>query len=475
MFTKKTIIIFFSISLVVCRIIGTQLIGIYDDAFITYRYAENFANGQGFVYNPGEWFLGVTTPAFGFICSVFSLMGLPIPTMAILFNILLELLILIITINILFKHESLITGFIFSILYISSPIITRICVGGMEMNLYILLTLLIIILYSTNKKYSAYILAGLSYFVRPEAILLIVVLTVFDLISEKNYKMIKYPIVSAIVIFIPLLITYFYYEQFLPQSVIAKSGLSDRNLYIFFSKLIFNDVFCIVAFPLTIFGYWKIRTKHKIIKLLGFWVLMIILAYFISGKKIWTWYGAPVHYVFFIFASIGTEIIVNKLYKGEFFNRKLVFLSIAVLPVLFWLTIFLYMRENPVEKNIFSPLKEFCSKTGLNNKDSIFANDIGALGYFSKAYIYDSESLISNVFSKYPNAKEFILNKLPEYLFLNLNRYNMLMVNSFELRNRYIAIERFSKAGEKKLNPNPKKLTDTWIQDYILYKRISKH
>jgi hypothetical protein len=28
----------------------------YDDAFITYRYAYNFAIGQGFVYNIGVWF-----------------------------------------------------------------------------------------------------------------------------------------------------------------------------------------------------------------------------------------------------------------------------------------------------------------------------------------------------------------------------------------------------------------------------------
>ena len=33
-----------------------------DDAYITFRYARNLAEGLGLVYNPGEWVLGTTTP-----------------------------------------------------------------------------------------------------------------------------------------------------------------------------------------------------------------------------------------------------------------------------------------------------------------------------------------------------------------------------------------------------------------------------
>src|SRR4030081_2329551 len=33
-----------------------------DDAYITFRYARNLAEGLGLVYNPGEWVLGTTAP-----------------------------------------------------------------------------------------------------------------------------------------------------------------------------------------------------------------------------------------------------------------------------------------------------------------------------------------------------------------------------------------------------------------------------
>ena len=39
---------------------------VYDDPFITYRYAENLGEGLGFVYNPGERVLSTTTPLFRF-------------------------------------------------------------------------------------------------------------------------------------------------------------------------------------------------------------------------------------------------------------------------------------------------------------------------------------------------------------------------------------------------------------------------
>ena len=35
-----------------------------DDAFITFRYAENLAHGNGLVYNLGERLLGASTPLF---------------------------------------------------------------------------------------------------------------------------------------------------------------------------------------------------------------------------------------------------------------------------------------------------------------------------------------------------------------------------------------------------------------------------
>jgi len=52
----------------------------YDDAFITYRYARNWAEGTGFVFNPGERVLGTTAPGYALLLGVLSaLTGVDVP------------------------------------------------------------------------------------------------------------------------------------------------------------------------------------------------------------------------------------------------------------------------------------------------------------------------------------------------------------------------------------------------------------
>ena len=53
-----------------------------DDAFITFRYAQNLADGLGFVYNEGEQVLGTSTPMFTFVLAFAHLMRLSLPVAA---------------------------------------------------------------------------------------------------------------------------------------------------------------------------------------------------------------------------------------------------------------------------------------------------------------------------------------------------------------------------------------------------------
>src|SRR5436309_1071981 len=60
----------------------------FDDAWITYRYAENLAAGNGFVYNQGEYVEGSTAPLLVLLLSLFRWFGIPIPTSALALSIL---------------------------------------------------------------------------------------------------------------------------------------------------------------------------------------------------------------------------------------------------------------------------------------------------------------------------------------------------------------------------------------------------
>ena len=45
-----------------------------DDAYITFRYAQNLIAGEGLVYNPGEAVLGTTTPVYAFLLAGMGLL-----------------------------------------------------------------------------------------------------------------------------------------------------------------------------------------------------------------------------------------------------------------------------------------------------------------------------------------------------------------------------------------------------------------
>lgn len=59
-----------------------------DDAWITYRYARNLAEGKGFVYNEAEFVLGTSTPLWTLLLALLHTLGLPIPESAAILGLL---------------------------------------------------------------------------------------------------------------------------------------------------------------------------------------------------------------------------------------------------------------------------------------------------------------------------------------------------------------------------------------------------
>lgn len=50
----------------------------YDDAFITYRYAQHWAEGQGLVFNPGERVYGTSAPGWALLLGSLARIGTPL-------------------------------------------------------------------------------------------------------------------------------------------------------------------------------------------------------------------------------------------------------------------------------------------------------------------------------------------------------------------------------------------------------------
>jgi len=86
---RNKLLIILVLASLILRIAWVVYTGYVDeDAFITFRFAQNLAEGRGFTYNPGQRVYGTTTPMFTFLMALWNLLCKdPVPG-AWLFNLL---------------------------------------------------------------------------------------------------------------------------------------------------------------------------------------------------------------------------------------------------------------------------------------------------------------------------------------------------------------------------------------------------
>ena len=156
-----------------------------DDAFITYRYARNLAEGIGFVYNPGEWVLGTTTPLYTLILAAIAfLTKLDVATisfMVCVFSLwmgsgfLYEL----------GKTQTKDFGLTVALLYLTCPFLPQFM--GMESYFLLFLFIFTAWLYERNKYLLSSIICGLLILVRYEMAIFVILLCIFDFARKRRF------------------------------------------------------------------------------------------------------------------------------------------------------------------------------------------------------------------------------------------------------------------------------------------------
>jgi len=472
------------VALLAARAIATLILPVYDDAFITYRYARNLAGGQGFVYHPREWVLGATCPAFGVLAALFYRLGLQLPSAIVTLNILCDAAILALTCRILASRsaaQGALTALLFGFFFAISPILARICVGGMEMNLFLLGSLGAILLFHRGAKIPAIALAALCYFLRPEGVLLVVILSALELFSTRRLLALRLPLVAA-AIWVPLLLLiHRFYGHILPQSVTAKSHAVNRSVLGTAKSLIIPDAVCLLLLPLTLWGMVAFL-REKSVREAGFlrtlllWYGAYLCAYLLARPQIWSWYAEPIQFVQIVFAALGAADLIARwpLLRKSFFRQSApplwMGLAPGVLAVAFWLLVLGKSGPSGTTRYVYAPLQRWGQSAAIR-RSSILAEDIGAVGFYSNAYIYDTAGLVWPAALRYKSLDAIIKAHRPDYLFLNADRDTLKMMAGAGLNGTYQPVERFSINGETNPQLDAKRLPTTWKQDYVLFKR----
>ena len=197
-----------------------------DDAFITYRYAENICRGYGPVYNPGSRVFGSTTPLYmvWLSCLKCFLPSIAAPTLAVRLNfihfILAGYLLFAVVLNL---TRSRIAGTAAAMFFLVHPEMLKISIGGMESFMFLWIVLAGFWKALEGKPVRACALAGISALVRPEGVVCFAAL--LPLVFQRNLKQLGLSVLafaaSPLAWAIPALL---YFGSPVPHSIIAKSA-----------------------------------------------------------------------------------------------------------------------------------------------------------------------------------------------------------------------------------------------------------
>ncbi|MEE9271210.1 MAG: glycosyltransferase family 39 protein [Candidatus Krumholzibacteria bacterium] len=203
-----------------------------DDACITFRYAENLAEGQGFVYNTGERVLGTTTPLFTLLLLPFALAGLPLQAAAYALALAADLLVCLLVYRLIARPFGEPAALLAALFYALSYVAIAACGYGMETQVFEALVVMAI-LFAVQSRYAATAVAvGLAVLTRPEGALLAGILGVF-ILAKLHRQSLPFPW-KALVVFLAVTIPWFvfatlYFGFALPEFGARKADPAEQH------------------------------------------------------------------------------------------------------------------------------------------------------------------------------------------------------------------------------------------------------
>jgi hypothetical protein len=304
----------------------------YDDAFITYRMAANLAAGQGFVYNPGEWYLGSTAALYGLILAALGWLSGPdrIPVLSGAISCISMLATGLILPALAGGADDGAAGrragLAAGLLYLASPLLF-VTFGG-EMPFLLALIAGAFLAEQRGRPRLAAVLAALAAVTRPDGVLAIA--AVLGTVAVRHRRLPWREAALALFVLIPFLgLAWHAYGSPLPSTLPAKLAQRDSGLWRTFGgglidwlRLFLWDStrpnlgFAPVT-PPTLWlwiaagtaAVWRVR---PLLPLLA-WAAVFTLAYVLLRVPFYHWYAAPAALGLCILGGAGVAYAVERL------------------------------------------------------------------------------------------------------------------------------------------------------------------
>jgi hypothetical protein len=147
-----------------------------DDAFITYRYAQNLAAGNGFAYNVGRPILSTTAPLYALLLSIAAWLGIEPPAFANGLSAVALCVAAVILFALGTRERNPWVGALAALLFVTYPLLWLSL--GLEMAVFLALALGAILAYRGGRLYLTAALLALATLTRPDGLILTAVIAI---------------------------------------------------------------------------------------------------------------------------------------------------------------------------------------------------------------------------------------------------------------------------------------------------------
>lgn len=428
-----------------------------DDAYISFRYGQNLMNGNGLVYNKGEYVEGYTNFLWTIITAPFTkVKSIDISRFAIVLGLLVSILNIYVLTRISGKFKNFFEGLpkyfvlVPALFFVLDDTVAFWAIGGMEFPLYMLLILGIIYFYfSINNKPGSSIYLSISMILctmtRPEGNMIFVLTIFHSFFYRKKIENYRKNILYVIGLYFLFAVVYYgfkdlYYGQVIPNTFYAK-GVTDisMNMWLGFKYLALCLGTRLYVFVFILFiPFREILRDFKQSFLLLFSVIYVLYIWAVGGDwMIANRFFVPIIPIFYILSMIGLSNALRKLItsypKWSVKINKICGFSVVVIGVLiFFITLGLLEYKQLIIKDENYRYEMQWSMFGkwlkLNTSPEtvIAVGPAGKIPYYSELYTVDmwglNNNFIANTKSKRLQAGhkkfdlEYVLSYHPEFI-----------------------------------------------------------
>ena len=412
----------------------------YDDPYITFRYARNLLDGNGFVYNVGQRTLSTTAPLYALLLAGIGWFWRDLPSLG---NVL-SALSLVMSALILYAwalgRDEKATGMLAALLLCLWPLLYL--TFGSETLLSTMLILGGLWAYDRSRTGLSAVMIALATMVRPDAIIAAAALAIVHLFRRQSIPG------RSVLLYLGLVGAFYagiwlYFGSPLPVTLLAKQqqglmagsmrfGAGFVDLASQYGRQPFYWLYAILA----LVGLCRVlREKRHWIPLLA-WTALYFTAYTLLGVSRYFWYYAPLVPALVVLVAEGAVAALCTLTSTRL-SRPLTMIATGLLLVALLVPLLIDVigagwHSDP-RHEVYREVGQWLQENS-NPGASIGALEVGIIGYYAQRPIVDFAGLIQpDVARRFATATTYqdsgswtIQNYQPEYVLLHRDSFSGL-------------------------------------------------